>query len=167
MNKYTQNSLGSHFATIGPLGGIGKLESPPAPTPSMAFGRVSSVPSERALGPSGRKFLMPTLLLFNFFISLFFVWKYGLLCSCRLSQLRILSVNNNQLTQLPLEICAVSALEELYVANNQLTSLPVAIGCLTKLSRLHAQKNKLRELPEVLASVIIYLYLTYIFKLKV
>jgi len=79
---------------------------------------------------------------------------YSLLCYFRLSQLRILSLDNNELHQLPLELCAVSALEELYVANNELTSLPVAIGCLTKLCRLHVQKNKLRELPEVLVSVI-------------
>lgn len=72
-----------------------------------------------------------------------------LLFFCRLSQLQTLSLDNNFLQELPLEICAVSSLEELHVANNELTSLPFAIGCLTKLSHLYVQKNKLKELPEV------------------
>jgi Leucine-rich repeat (LRR) protein len=43
----------------------------------------------------------------------------------RLSSLQHLSVANNQLIELPVEMCALIRLEEFHVAGNQLTSLPL------------------------------------------
>lgn len=67
----------------------------------------------------------------------------------RLSSLQHLSVDSNQLTELPVEMCALLRLEEFHVANNQLTSLPLEFGFLVNLEKLYLQKNKIRELPEV------------------
>ena len=68
----------------------------------------------------------------------------------RLSSLQHLSVANNQLTELPVEMCALIRLEEFHAAGNQLTSLPLEFGFLVNLEKLYLQKNKIRELPEVI-----------------
>ena len=60
-----------------------------------------------------------------------------------------LSVDNNQLTELPIEFCALTTLEEFHAAGNKLTSLPLEIGYLISLEKLYLQRNKIRELPEV------------------
>ena len=67
----------------------------------------------------------------------------------RLSSLRHLSIDNNKLRSLPIELCALSSLEELHLAGNELMALPLEFGFLTRLVKLHLQKNKIRELPEV------------------
>lgn len=69
--------------------------------------------------------------------------------SSRLTSLQHLSVDYNQLTELPVEICALLRLEEFRAASNQLTSLPLEFGFLVNLEKLYLQKNKIRELPEV------------------
>lgn len=69
--------------------------------------------------------------------------------SYRLVNLQHLSMDNNQLTELPVELCALSRLEELHIANNQLIGLPLEFGFLINLEKLHLQKNRIRELPEV------------------
>ena len=84
---------------------------------------------------------------------------------CRLSSLQHLSVDSNQLTELPVELCALLRLEEFHAANNQLTNLPLEFGFLVNLERLHLQKNKIRELPEV-KSARFYHY-TYLIDLEV
>ena len=58
-------------------------------------------------------------------------------------------MDNNQLSELPVELCAISRLEELHIANNQLIGLPLEFGFLINLEKLHLQKNRIRELPEV------------------
>ena len=58
-------------------------------------------------------------------------------------------MDNNQLTELPVELCALTRLEELHIANNQLIGLPLEFGFLINLEKLHLQKNRIRELPEV------------------
>ena len=77
-------------------------------------------------------------------------------CTCmelfshfRLINLQFMSIDNNQLTELPVELCALSRLEEFHAANNQLTGLPLEFGFLISLTKLHLQKNRIRELPEV------------------
>lgn len=74
----------------------------------------------------------------------------------RLSSLQHLSVANNQLIELPVEMCALIRLEEFHVAGNQLTSLPLEFGFLVNLEKLYLQKNKIRELPEVLKYLFLF-----------
>ncbi|WP_162180936.1 leucine-rich repeat domain-containing protein [Neochlamydia sp. TUME1] len=64
-----------------------------------------------------------------------------------LSQLRMLYLNNNQLTALPGEIGQLSQLQELDLANNQLTTLPIEIGQLSQLQSLNLGGNQLTSLP--------------------
>lgn len=63
-----------------------------------------------------------------------------------------MSIDNNAVTELPIEICALTRLEEFHAANNQLTNLPLEFGFLINLEKLHLQKNRIRELPEVMES---------------
>jgi len=62
-------------------------------------------------------------------------------------QLRVLNLDNNQLTSLPPEIKSLHVFEELCLNNNQLTSLPPEIGQLTGLRRLSLENNRLISLP--------------------
>ena len=61
-----------------------------------------------------------------------------------------LSLDNNNLRYLPIEICALSRLKELRISKNRLERLPLEFGFLSKLEELHVPLNKLRELPEVM-----------------
>ena len=67
----------------------------------------------------------------------------------RLSNLQHLSLDDNQLVELPFEMCACTALREMHLANNQLQNLPLEFGYLINLEKLYLQKNNLKELPEV------------------
>jgi Leucine-rich repeat (LRR) protein len=78
--------------------------------------------------------------------------KTGIHCAyfvLRLSSLQHLSIDDNELEELPFEMCALRSLAELHCANNKLNLLPLEFGYLINLERLHIQKNKLKELPEV------------------
>jgi hypothetical protein len=61
--------------------------------------------------------------------------------------LECLSLSNNRLSQLPLEILCLEKLEELDVSDNLLTELPDQIGSLISLKTLSVAHNRLRELP--------------------
>ena len=65
----------------------------------------------------------------------------------RLSALRVLWLNNNQLTSLPAEIGQLTSLEQLFLVNSQLTSVPAEIGQLTSLVMLHLGDNQLTSMP--------------------
>ena len=54
----------------------------------------------------------------------------------RLSALRTLHLNDNQLTSVPAEIGQLASLERLVLCHNQLTSVPAEIGQLTSLTEL-------------------------------
>ncbi|KAG2491761.1 hypothetical protein HYH03_009922 [Edaphochlamys debaryana] len=58
-----------------------------------------------------------------------------------------LSLQRNQLTEVPEEIGLMVNLEHLWLFGNQLTRLPEALGSLPKLSKLWAGYNLLTELP--------------------
>jgi len=58
-----------------------------------------------------------------------------------------LSLFNNQLTHLPVEIGQLTQLTELSLFNNKLTHLPVEIGQLTQLTKLYLHYNKITNLP--------------------
>ena len=65
----------------------------------------------------------------------------------QLTNLQQLSLNNNQLSQIPVEIGQLTNLQELYLHNNQLSQLPVEIGQLTNLRPLSLSNNQLSQLP--------------------
>ena len=60
-----------------------------------------------------------------------------------LRELRVLSVNNNQLVGLPTNIQRLTKLEKLYLYGNKLTELPAEIGDLRKLKMLSVIRNPL------------------------
>jgi len=70
-----------------------------------------------------------------------------------LSQLTGLDVSKNQLISLPESIGALSQLVELDVSSNQLTSLPENIGALSQLTELNVSKNQLTSLPESIGAL--------------
>lgn len=61
--------------------------------------------------------------------------------------LEILSLRDNQLTELPVEIGVLQMLEILSIGDNQLTSLPAEIGGLRSLVMLSLRNNQLTSLP--------------------
>ena len=65
----------------------------------------------------------------------------------RLSALKDLDLQHNQLTSLPAEIGQLTSLEVLDLHDNQLTSVPAEIGRLMSLERLDLNTNQLTSLP--------------------
>ena len=82
---------------------------------------------------------------------LLFQNQLGDLSSCvtlsALTNLRILNLNHNAITQLPPTIAALVHLEVLTLDHNQLRELPQAIGSCTNLVELRLGYNQLRKLP--------------------
>jgi len=64
-----------------------------------------------------------------------------------LSNLRILSLDYNQITALPPEIGNLNNLRELWLYNNQITTLPPEIGKLSQLRELLLNSNQVTILP--------------------
>jgi Leucine-rich repeat (LRR) protein len=65
-----------------------------------------------------------------------------------LTNLRVLQLNNNNLTSLPESIGKLTNLMDLHLHSNKLTSLPYSIKNLTKLRNLYAYGNKLQSIPD-------------------
>jgi len=65
----------------------------------------------------------------------------------RLSALRTLHLNDNQLTSVPAEIGQLASLERLVLCHNQLTSVPAEIWQLTSLTELTLGSNQLTSVP--------------------
>jgi leucine-rich repeat protein SHOC2 len=64
------------------------------------------------------------------------------------NKLRVLHLNNNQITKLPSSIRHLTLVEDIRLANNELEDIPEEIGSCTKLVRLDLNHNKLKSLPE-------------------
>ena len=80
----------------------------------------------------------------------------------RLSLLKDLFVNNNQLSTFPLEVLELTTLERLDLSFNQIANIPPGIDQLKKLRCLFAESNRIRSLPlsiEALASELVELRL--------
>jgi len=81
-----------------------------------------------------------------------------------LNNLKVLYLDNNQLTSLPIEIGNLTSLQTLYLGGNQLTSLPKEIGNLTSLQELYLGKNQLNiEVINNLRKLLPKLFITSIF----
>ncbi|UJR36117.1 hypothetical protein I4U23_028852 [Adineta vaga] len=65
----------------------------------------------------------------------------------RLTELRILILDTNNLHTLPNELCNLCELLILVLSNNSLSNLPNAIGNLEQLESIHLANNRLRDLP--------------------
>ncbi len=65
----------------------------------------------------------------------------------RLTELRFLILDSNNLRTLPNELCQLRELIVLVVANNFLINLPDAIGNMAQLESIHATNNQIRDLP--------------------
>ncbi|MDX2172664.1 MAG: leucine-rich repeat domain-containing protein [Bacteroidota bacterium] len=71
----------------------------------------------------------------------------------KLTHLKELFVQGNQLTTLPATIGDLKELYDLEAQENQITSVPKEIGNCTKLYRLFLDKNKLTEIPDMFATL--------------
>uniref|UniRef100_A0A3P8YL83 Leucine rich repeat containing 69 n=1 Tax=Esox lucius TaxID=8010 RepID=A0A3P8YL83_ESOLU len=65
-----------------------------------------------------------------------------------LCNLETLSLLDNQLVEIPVEIGFLSKMIEMNLTNNSLVRLPKQMSRLTQLARLYLARNKLTELPE-------------------
>ena len=65
----------------------------------------------------------------------------------QLNSLERLSLNDNQLRNVPAEIGQLTSLQVLGLSDNQLTSVPAEIGQLTSLTELKLYNNKLTNVP--------------------
>ena len=77
----------------------------------------------------------------------------------RLSALRELDLDCNELTSVPAEIGQLTSLVELHLHNNQLTSLPAGIGQLRSLRELDLRDNQLTSVPAEIGQLISLQYL--------
>ena len=68
-------------------------------------------------------------------------------------KLEILTIEHNQLTELPREIGLCIRLIELHLGYNHLTKLPLEIGYLTDLKQFILHRNNLLELPESITNL--------------
>ncbi|CAF2400406.1 unnamed protein product [Rotaria sp. Silwood2] len=65
----------------------------------------------------------------------------------RLTELRFLILDTNNLRTLPNELCQLRELLVLIVSNNSLIALPDAIGYVEQLESIHLANNHIRDLP--------------------
>lgn len=67
----------------------------------------------------------------------------------RLESLIYLSINHNQLTSIPRELCFLKNLSELQLNYNQIICIPEEIKFLKRLQKLFLARNNIEVLPEV------------------
>ena len=79
--------------------------------------------------------------------------SYDLEVICRLRSLEHLSLQRNQLQELPSKIGTLFALKELNLQSNQLTRLQGSIGTLTKLRSLNLRANHLTQLTPAIGNL--------------
>ena len=72
----------------------------------------------------------------------------------KLTNLRELNLNNNKITALPEDISGLKNLEKLNLSYNELEFLPESIGNLTNLKDLNLYFNYLKELPDSIGNLI-------------
>ncbi|CAF2404439.1 unnamed protein product [Rotaria sp. Silwood2] len=70
-----------------------------------------------------------------------------------LPNLRTLSVNDNELQTIPMEISLMVNLKNLSLRNNQIVQLPDCFGQLKKLENIQLGQNQLRSLPSSFANL--------------
>jgi hypothetical protein len=66
---------------------------------------------------------------------------------CALAGLKVLGLNQNQLTSLPAELASITGLEQLSLKENSLSAVPPELGQFTVLQALDLSSNAIRSLP--------------------
>ena len=66
----------------------------------------------------------------------------------KLTELRVLTINDNDLTTLPKEVFNLTELRTLEIKNNDLISLPPGIRKLSRLRKLDLRNNEIEKLPK-------------------
>ncbi|MDJ0731003.1 MAG: COR domain-containing protein [Crocosphaera sp.] len=67
--------------------------------------------------------------------------------------LKILSLNNNQISNIPPEIAQLNSLQKLSLDNNQISSIPPEIAQLNSLQRLSLSDNQISNIPPEIAQL--------------
>jgi Leucine-rich repeat (LRR) protein len=70
-----------------------------------------------------------------------------------LSTLKILYLDNNQITAIPDAIGNLTNLQKLSLRDNKITTIPDAIGRLTNLQFLYLDNNQITEIPDAIDSL--------------
>ena len=72
---------------------------------------------------------------------------------CRLTNLKILMLDTNDIFDIPPELCLLKSLEKLSLSNNNIANLPLTFAKLSKLKSLHCGNNRLIAFPIALCSL--------------
>jgi small GTP-binding protein len=64
-----------------------------------------------------------------------------------LTNLQVLDLSSNQLSQVPVELGQLTSLQQLDLSSNQLSQVPVELGQLTNLQQLDLNSNQLSQVP--------------------
>ena len=65
----------------------------------------------------------------------------------QLTQLQVLCLNENEISEIPPEICHLAQLQSLYLSNNQIREIPPEIRHLAQLGSLGLEGNLITEIP--------------------
>nr|XP_040044913.1 leucine-rich repeat-containing protein 69 [Gasterosteus aculeatus aculeatus] len=68
-------------------------------------------------------------------------------CISRLTNLKILLLNNNSISSLPAELLALQHLSELNLGNNDFNDIPAPLGLLESLTKLYLYSNRITAVP--------------------
>jgi Leucine-rich repeat (LRR) protein/signal recognition particle receptor subunit beta len=71
----------------------------------------------------------------------------------KLTQLTNLTLNNNQITEIPETIGKLTQLTNLILNNNEIVEIPETIGKLTQLTNLTLNNNQITEIPETIGKL--------------
>jgi Leucine-rich repeat (LRR) protein len=123
--------------------------------------RVAICPTLKQLNISNSPLIEPEKELnkVSIFTDIEVLYANGLNLSCielnwnQLKNIKVLSVLDNHLTQLPVEICNLSKLTRLEVGHNKLVKLPSCLGQLSFLKYLDCSSNSIEEFPSELSGL--------------
>jgi Leucine-rich repeat (LRR) protein len=65
----------------------------------------------------------------------------------RLTNLRVLMLDTNEISEIPPEVCLLTGLERVSLSNNRLKDLPDAFASLTQIRSLHISNNEFEKFP--------------------
>ena len=71
----------------------------------------------------------------------------------KLSNLQLLFLYNNEISEIPESITSLSKLQDLYLNSNQISEIPDSIASLSNLQKLYLSKNQISGIPDNIASL--------------